>query len=68
MVKLTPEQQEAFVSAEPDVFAPVKGRWGRRGCTNVRLRAAKARSLRVALAAAWGNVAPRQLVERNARG
>ncbi|HXB55002.1 MAG TPA: MmcQ/YjbR family DNA-binding protein [Vicinamibacteria bacterium] len=61
MVKLTPEQQEAFVSAEPAVFSPVKGGWGRRGATAVRLRGAKTRSLRVALAAAWRNVAPRQL-------
>ena len=61
MVKLTPEQQEAFVSAEPAVFTPVKGGWGRQGATNVRLRLAKVRSLRVALAAAWGNVAPRRL-------
>jgi len=67
MVKLTPEQQEAFVSAEPAVFVPVKGGWGRRGATNVRLRPAKTRSLRVALAAAWLNVAPRQLVERLTR-
>ena len=67
MVKLTPDQQEAFVSAEPAVFVPVKGGWGRRGATNVRLRPAKTASLRVALAAAWRNVAPRQLVERIAR-
>jgi hypothetical protein len=67
MVKLTPEQQEAFVSAEPAVFVPVKGGWGRRGATNVRLRPAKTRSLRMALAAAWLNVAPRQLVERLTR-
>lgn len=67
MVKLTPEQQEAFVSAEPAVFVPVKGGWGRRGATNVRLRSAKTRSLRVALAAAWRNTAPRALVERTDR-
>lgn len=67
MVKLTPEQQEAFVSAEPAVFAPVKGGWGRQGATNVRLRPAKAQSVRVALAAAWRNVAPRSLAEGKAR-
>ena len=67
MVRLTPDQQEAFVSAEPAVFVPVKGGWGRRGATNVRLRLAKARSVRVALAAAWGTVAPRPLAERIAR-
>ena len=67
MVSLTPEQQEAFVSAEPEVFVPVKGGWGRRGATNVRLRPAKTRSLRVALATAWRNVAPRQLLQSTAR-
>ena len=64
MVKLTPGQQEGFVDAEPTVFVPVKGAWGRRGATNVLLRAAKTRSLRVALMAAWRNVAPRALVGR----
>jgi hypothetical protein len=64
MVKLTPEQQEGLVSAEPAVFVPVKGAWGRRGATNVRLRAAKAGSLRVALMAAWRNVAPGELAVR----
>jgi hypothetical protein len=67
MVKLSPEQQEAFVSAEPGVFVPVKGGWGRGGATSVRLRGAKTRSLRVALAAAWRNVAPRQLTGGTAR-
>jgi hypothetical protein len=61
MVKLTVEQQEAFVSAEPEVFIPVKGGWGRRGATNVLLRPAKVRSVRVAIAAAWRNVAPPRL-------
>ena len=66
MVKLTPEQQEAFVSAEPEVFMPVKGGWGLKGATSVRLRPAKAKSLKVALAAAWRNVAPRSLAEGKA--
>ena len=30
MVKLTPEQQTTLVQAEPTVFMPVKGGWGRR--------------------------------------
>ncbi len=61
MVKLTPEQQEAFVSAEPAVFAPVKGGWGKGGATNVRLRTAKVKSVRVALTVAWKNLATRGL-------
>jgi hypothetical protein len=45
----------------------VKGGWGRGGATTVRLPGAKTRSLRVALAAAWRNVAPRQLTRGIAR-
>lgn len=63
MVKLTPEQQEALMDAEPRVFAPIKGAWGRGGATNVRLTAAKAARVRLALALAWRNVAPRGLAE-----
>lgn len=61
MVKLTPDQQEAFVSAEPAVFVPVKGGWGLKGATNLRLRPAKAKSVKVALATAWRNTAPPRL-------
>jgi hypothetical protein len=61
MVKLTPEQQEEFVRAEPDVFVPVTGGWGRGGATSVRLRAATTRVLKQAMAAAWCNAAPKKL-------
>ena len=40
MVKLTPEQQSVLVEAEPDIFRPVPGGWGRQGYTNVRLASA----------------------------
>jgi hypothetical protein len=63
MLKLTPEQQEALTSAEPLVFAPVKGGWGRKGATNVRLQPATVASVRLGLALAWRNVAPRSLAE-----
>lgn len=62
MVKLTPEQQAAIVDAEPTVFVPVKGGWGRRGATSVRLQTATARALAPALEIAWRNVAPAALV------
>jgi hypothetical protein len=61
MVKLTPEQQEGFVRAEPDVFVPVKGGWGRGGATSVKLRAATKKVLQRAMAAAWCNAAPKKL-------
>jgi hypothetical protein len=61
MVKLTAEQQASIVHAEPAVYAPVKGAWGRRGATNVRLGAADELSLRHAVVTAWRNVAPKRL-------
>ena len=57
MVKLAPEQQQMLVSAEPGIFVPVKGTWGQRGATLVRLAAADARTTRSALTMAWRNVA-----------
>jgi hypothetical protein len=63
MLKLTPLEQMLFVQAQPEVFVPVKGAWGKRGATNVRLRGAKKDGMRKALAAAWRNTAPKRLVE-----
>ncbi len=57
MVKLPPEQQANFVGAMPDAFVPVKGAWGRQGCTNVILEAAKKTMVRKALAEAWNAAA-----------
>ncbi len=61
MVKLTAEQQAVFVRTEPDVFQPVNGAWGRRGCTKVCLQTATVPSVRQALVAAWRNTAPKRL-------
>jgi hypothetical protein len=62
MVKLTPEEQAAFVVAAPEIFQPFPGAWGKRGCTKVCLAAAREDSLRDALLAAWRNTAPKRLV------
>src|SRR5437899_2858631 len=61
MVKLTPSQQTEFVAAEPEVFEPVSGGWGRQGATTVHLAAAKEAVVRRALIAAWRNAAPKRL-------
>jgi hypothetical protein len=61
MVKLTPEQQGVLMGAEPDVFTPAAGAWGRRGYTRVRLAAADQATLKSALAMAWRNTAPKRL-------
>jgi hypothetical protein len=67
MVKLTPEQQDAFVDAAPKVFAPVKGGWGRGGATNVRLSAATEKTLRPAMETAWNNVVQSRAARRPPR-
>jgi hypothetical protein len=59
MVKLTPEQQSMVVEAEPEIFRPVPGGWGKGGSANVRLTNADATTLRSALTLAWNNIAPR---------
>jgi hypothetical protein len=64
VVMLAPEQQEAFCAAEPGVFVPVKGKWGARGATSVCLSPAKVSSVRLAVLAAWRNVAPSALAKQ----
>jgi hypothetical protein len=59
MVKLTPEQQSVLVEAEPDIFRPVPGGWGRQGSTNVRLAKTDQATLLSALTQAWSNLAPK---------
>jgi hypothetical protein len=55
MVKLTPEQQNDLVRAEPEMFVPVRGAWGLKGCTGVRLAKTTVAALRPAMKMAWEN-------------
>jgi hypothetical protein len=64
MVKLTPVEQEMFIKAQPAVFHPCAGAWGRRGATSVRLKAARKPTLRRALEAAWRLAAPEKLTRQ----
>ena len=64
MVKLSADLQAMYIRTEPDVFQPVKGTWGRRGCTYVRLEAATEPAVRQALVAAWRNTAPKRLAQQ----
>ncbi|MFP5228650.1 MAG: MmcQ/YjbR family DNA-binding protein [Acidobacteriota bacterium] len=57
MVKLFPDQQAEFVAAHPEAFVPVKGAWGKQGCTQVVLKAADKDKVRDALRAAWERAA-----------
>ncbi len=59
MVKLSVEQQSMLVEAEPEIFRPVPGGWGKRGSTNVRLAVADPATLQSVLTMAWTNIAPK---------
>jgi hypothetical protein len=63
MVKLTPEQQSILIEAEPEIFRPVPGEWGKYGNTNVLLAKADATTLKSSLGMAWKNVAPKATVK-----
>ena len=60
VVKLTPDQQAMLTATKPDVFEPVRGGWGERGYTKVRLAAVDAKSLKHALTLAHQSCAPKR--------
>jgi len=64
MVKLTPAQQQAFITDHPRAFAPVNGAWGRGGATLVTLSAVSREVLKSAVFTAWLNTAPKRLRDR----
>jgi hypothetical protein len=55
MVKLTPEQQAAFLRSAPETFTPANGAWGRNGATIVTLKNARETEIREALEMAVQN-------------
>ncbi len=56
MVKLRPDQQQAFCEANAETFQPCNGAWGRQGYTNIKLAAAKTPTIRSAITLAIENV------------
>ena len=68
VILLSPAAQASFVRADPDTFSPVKGGWGRRGSTHVRLRAADRSIVESALQIAWKSKAPKRLATRPLNG
>ena len=59
-LKLSVEQQTMLVDAEPEIFRPVPGGWGRQGYTNIRLANANAATLKSVLSLARANVVPQR--------
>lgn len=55
-IMLAPDEQREFLRSHPGTFVPASGAWGRQGCTNVRLSAADAATVRSAMLLAWQRV------------
>jgi hypothetical protein len=55
MVQLTPAQQQTFMGANPSVFEPASGAWGRGGSTTVHLAKVDTETLGEAMTLAWQN-------------
>jgi hypothetical protein len=63
VLKLTLEQQAAFVAELPEGFEPVQGGWGRMGMTYIVLDRADEGTMRGALVVAHKNVESKQTSE-----
>jgi hypothetical protein len=63
VLKLTIDQQQMLCEAEPDMFEPVPGGWGRKGWTNLVLAKADTKTAKSALWMAWRNTAPKKLLK-----
>jgi YjbR len=60
VLKLTPEQQQAFITEQPQSFSPVQGGWRRMGMTFIHLDHADEALLTGALSAAYHNLQKKQ--------
>ena len=64
VLKLTTDQQAAFIAELPEVFEPVQGGWGRMGMTYIVLDRADEPTMRGALTTAHRNVELKQAASR----
>jgi hypothetical protein len=60
VLKLTLDQQAAFVADQPGIFFPVQGGWGRMGMTYIRLDKADESIMAGGLKTAYQNLAAKQ--------
>ena len=66
-LKLTLEQQAAFLAELPELFEPAPGGWGRMGMTLLRLHAADDATMQGALQTCYQNVVRKQASSASAR-
>jgi len=60
VLKLTTEQQQAFIAEQPTIFSPVQGGWGRMGMTYIHLNQAGESIMAGALKTAFRNLQEKQ--------
>jgi hypothetical protein len=67
VLKLTPEQQSAFIADQPHIFSPVQGGWGRMGMTFIRLDQADESIMAGALKTAYNNLKEKQSQKKSTK-
>ena len=67
VLKLTPEQQESFITDQPKSFSPVQGGWGRMGMTFIHLHEADEALIAGALSTAYHNLQKKQSEKKAAK-
>ena len=60
VLKLTLDQQQAFIADQPHIFSPVQGGWGRMGMTYIQLSEADDSIMAGALKTAYQNLQTKQ--------
>jgi hypothetical protein len=65
VLKLTTEQQSAFIADQPHIFSPVQGGWGRMGMTFITLNQADESIMAGALHTAYENLRARQTQKKS---
>ena len=65
VLKLTLDQQAAFVTDQPHIFSPVQGGWGRMGMTYIQLDQADESIMAGALQTAYQNLHAKQAQKRS---
>lgn len=62
VLKFTTEDQHNLVADDPAVLSPVRGSWGQKGWTEVRIAHLDVARLEVLIRLAWATVAPKRLL------
>ena len=67
VLKLTLEQQRAFIIDQPQIFSPVQGGWGRMGMTYIQLDQADESIMAGGLKTAYQNLHAKQTQKKSAK-